>query len=132
MARTSKPRTVDLAAIDAAVRAFALQLPGAWTDIPWESDLVSKVGKKIFAFHGNAELRPHEASLGVKLTQEHDHALSYDFASPTRYGLGKSGWVTCQFTPATPPPELDLLLEWVEESYRNVALKRFIKELDAR
>lgn len=29
-------------------------------------------------------------------------------------------------------PPLDVLCEWVEESYRTVALKRHLKELDAR
>jgi len=32
----------------AELEEFALDLPGAWSDLPWEDDLVTKVGKKIF------------------------------------------------------------------------------------
>ncbi len=35
------------------VIAYCLTKPGAWQDEPWEGDLVTKVGTKIFAFHGS-------------------------------------------------------------------------------
>ena len=46
-----------------------------------------------------------------------------------RYGLGKSGWVTIAVVAVGLDHEL--LCEWVEESYRIVAPKRLVTELDA-
>jgi hypothetical protein len=53
------------------------------------------------------------------------------YAEPTGYGLGKSGWVTCRFATGDELP-LDLLEEWVEESYRAVAPKKLVLQLNAR
>jgi len=113
------------------LRAFALGLPEAWEDHPW-GDTVIKVGKKIFLFLGVEEptdkWRP---SFGVKLQSEaHGHALTVEGARPSGYGLGKAGWVTVPLESELPPD--DVLLDWVEESYRAVAPKRAIKELDGR
>jgi predicted DNA-binding protein (MmcQ/YjbR family) len=103
-----------------AVRSFALDLPGAWEDHPW-GETVIKVGKKIFVFLG-------EDGLSVKLTDSHEHAMSVSGAAPTGYGLGKAGWVSVPMKSADP----ELLCDWVEESFRNVAIKKLIAELDAR
>jgi predicted DNA-binding protein (MmcQ/YjbR family) len=35
--------------------AYCLSKPGAWQDQPWEDDIVTKVGPKIFAFLGSGE-----------------------------------------------------------------------------
>ena len=45
------------------LEAFALQLPGAFSDMPWEGDVVAKVGKKIFVFLGSGD----DARISVKL-----------------------------------------------------------------
>lgn len=104
-----------------AVLRFALGLPGAWEDHPWDETVV-KVGKKIFVFLGGDE------RMAVKLTDSHDHAMSIDGAEPSGYGLGKAGWVSVPYGPVP----ADLLCDWVEESYRTIAGKRLIAELDAR
>lgn len=113
----------------AAARAFGLGLPGAWEDFPWGEN-VAKAGKKIFAFLG--EPGRAEPRFTVKLTDEelHAHALSIPGAEPAGYGLGKSGWVT---VPLGGPgaPEAEVLCDWVEESYRAVAPKRLVAELEA-
>ncbi len=50
-------------------------------------------------------------------------------AEATGNGLGKSGWVTVPLaTPKAPP--FGVLTDWVEESYRLVAPKRLVAELD--
>ena len=49
-------------------------------------------------------------------------------AEPTGYGLGRAGWVTVPFRETTPP--VDVLTDWVEESYRIVAPRRLVAELD--
>jgi predicted DNA-binding protein (MmcQ/YjbR family) len=107
-----------------ALETFALDLPGAYADMPWEGDTVAKVGKKIFVFFGSGE----EGMISVKLPESADHALSMPGSHPTSYGLGRHGWVTVSIT-ATPT---DLLRDWIEESYRNIATKRLVAELDAR
>jgi plasmid replication initiation protein len=55
-------------------------------------------------------------------------ATSLEFAEPSGYGLGKSGWVTAVFDGNDVPGEL--LVEWLDESYRAVAPKRLVKQLD--
>ena len=112
------------AATRAAILKFALSLPGAWEDHPWEEDVV-KVGKKIFVFLGGAG----SAGMAVKLRESHAGALGVRDAKPTAYGLGKSGWVDVPFGSRTP---VAVLKDWVEESYRLVATKTLVKELDAR
>lgn len=100
---------------------FALGLPGTREDYPW-NELVVKVGTKVFVFLGG-----DEQWITVKLDESRGHALSIDGAHPTGYGLGTSGWVT---VPVSDVP-LETLRDWVEESYRIVAPKRFVNELDA-
>jgi predicted DNA-binding protein (MmcQ/YjbR family) len=110
----------------AALEAFALSLPGAFADMPWEDDFVAKVGKKIFVFFGHDE-RP---AISVKLPDSADHALATPGAAPTSYGLGRHGWVTVPV--GHPEAPEDLLRDWIEESYRAIATKRLVAELDSR
>ena len=117
----------DAEPFTATLEAFALSLPEAWPDDPW-GDRVVKVGKKIFLFvSGPGSERP---AVTAKLPDSRDHALSYPEAYPTRYGLGKHGWVTL-FVDRVPDDERELLLDFVEESYRAVAPKTLVKRLDA-
>ncbi|MPZ92379.1 MAG: MmcQ/YjbR family DNA-binding protein [Actinobacteria bacterium] len=104
---------------------FALGLPDAYEDHPWGED-VAKVNKKIFAFMGVDD--SPELGMSVKLRESLEQALSVPGAVP--YGLGRAGWVTIPFADMTPPP--DVLRDWVEESYRIVAPKRLVVELDGR
>ena len=108
------------------LREFALGHPGAYEDYPW-GERVAKVKGKVFVFLGRDE---EGLGLSVKLPQSRTMALGPPFASPTGYGLGKSGWVTVEFGPKEKPP-LDLLKAWIEESYRAVAPKTLVKALDA-
>ena len=112
-----------------AVREFALGLPGAWEDHPW-GESAMKVGKKVFAFLG---VPGTGFGMGVKLPYSSGALLTMPFVRPAGYGLGRSGWVEMTFgeDDADAPP-LDLLLECVEESYRAVAPKTLVEELDAR
>ena len=111
-----------------ALSSFALSLPAATEDFPW-GDRVAKVNGKIFAFLGSTET-PSSRRITVKLDESHAHALAIEGAERTGYGLGRAGWVTV-------PVEADgitlaLLRDWVEESYRIVAPRRLVAELDAR
>ena len=105
--------------IRARLREFALGLPETHEDMPW-GERVVKVKKKVFAFLGR-DMDTH-FGLGVKLLASHKSALAMPFAQPTGYGLGKSGWVSAKFE-ASSEPSLELLREWVKESYCAVAPK---------
>ena len=113
----------------AELRRFALGFPGAHEDFPWgESVIKVKVRKKVFVFLGHSG---DHLSLSVKLPESNLLALDLPFASPTGYGLARGGWVTAQFEKGESPP-MDLLRQWVTESYRAVAPKMLVKELDAK
>jgi len=112
-----------MAGVRAKLKDFALALPGAVEDHPWGED-VAKVGGKVFVFLGGSRSR----TITVKLVESHAHALSIEGAEPTGYGLGKSGWVTVPLR--APAVSLPLLRDWVEESYRIVAPRRLVAELD--
>ena len=119
----------DLRKAHAALLKHALAYPEAWEDHPWEGDAVAKVRKKIFVFFGSP-LQKH-LGLSVKLPNEKDYALSLPYCSPTGYGLGRAGWVSAEFGPGDDVP-VDMLKDWIDESYRAVAPKTLIKQLDAR
>ena len=110
-----------------AVLAFALGLPEAWEDHPWD-EVVAKVGTKVFVFMSN----PDAPDLGmtVKLRDSHELGMSLPGATPTGYGLGKAGWVSIPFV--SKGPTVGVLTDLVEESYRVVAPKKLVAELDAR
>jgi predicted DNA-binding protein (MmcQ/YjbR family) len=107
---------------EAALRKFALGFPGTREEFPW-GDRVVKVAKKVFVFMGTTE--DGGFGLSVKLPASGPMALLLPFASPTGYGLGKSGWVSAQFGPSDAPP-LDMLRAWIDESYRAIAPKKLV------
>ena len=111
--------------IASQLRDFALGFPEAREDFPW-GERVVKVKEKVFVFLGRDD---GEIGVTVKLPSSGLMALGLPFASPTGYGLGKSGWVTAKFAAKDKPP-LDLLRKWIEESYRAVAPKELVKTLD--
>ena len=110
----------------AAAMGFALALPGAWEDHPWEETVV-KVNKKIFVFFGRDD--PAAFGLSVKLPDSGPAVLMLETAEPTGYGMGKAGWVTVRFTAKDLPPS-EVIEDWIEESYRAVAPKRLAAQLD--
>ncbi len=109
----------NLRQLGEALRRFGLALPGAHEDHPW-GELVLKAKGKVFVFLGQPG---GELCFSVKLPKSGVRLLDHDWAEPTGYGLGRSGWITARFGPKDAPP-LDLLQEWIEESYRAVAPKK--------
>ncbi len=110
---------------EAALRSHALLYPEAHEDFPW-GERVVKVRGKVFLFLGKPE--DGGLSLSVKLPGSASFALGLAFASPTGYGLGKSGWVTARFGPREKPP-VELLRHWIDESYRAVAPSKLVAAL---
>jgi len=106
------------------LRAHALAKPEAYEDFPW-GDRVIKVNKKIFVFLGDGDSA--NESISFKLLESQDAALSIPGAAPVGYGLGKAGWVTVPIGTRFAP--LDVLIEWIDESYALVAPKRLTKPM---
>lgn len=107
-----------------ALRKFALRFPEAYEDFPW-GERAFKVRKKVFLFLGGGK---QSLGLSVKLPSSGPAALMMPFAEPTHYGLGKSGWVTAHFEQGMPLP-MDLLFDWIDESYRAIAPRSIVKSL---
>ena len=63
--------------------------------------------------------------MSAKLLHSRERALKLEFAEPIRYRLGKSDWVAAKFATGEEPP-VELLWEWIDESYRSVAPKRLL------
>ncbi len=111
----------------ALLRKHALGYPESIEDFPWGHSAY-KVQGKIFL---SVYLDDDEGvlSLSVKLPISNKLALTLPFAAPTRYGLGKHGWVTATFNVGADAP-LDMIQEWVDESFRAVAPKRIVAQLE--
>jgi len=119
----------DLKKTATAMREFALGLPGAHEDMPW-GERVAKVNKKVFVFLGKPDPDAGQLRFSVKLPQSSGWALSMPFTEPTGYGLGKSGWVTVTIGQKARAAPLELLLGWIEESYRAVAPRKLAARLE--
>jgi predicted DNA-binding protein (MmcQ/YjbR family) len=111
-----------------ALLAYALSFPSAYEDHPW-GETVVKVNKKIFVFLGADPNQPDYFYLTVKLPMSSNVALQYSYISPSGYGLGKSGWVTVKCK-AEELPAIELFEVWIEESYRAIAPKKLVAELE--
>ena len=110
------------------LRTFGLAYPGAHLKSPWPGHKDLAVNDKTFAY---LSIEGEPFKLSCKLPQSVDAALLLPFTTPTAYGLGKSGWVTATFGPREKPP-VDLLKEWIDESYRAQAPKRLGAKLNAK
>ena len=73
---------------------------------------------------------PTWPAITVKLQDSNAEALGVPGAEATGCGLGKSGWVTVPLA-APKAPHFGVLTNWVQESYRLVAPKRLVAELDS-
>jgi hypothetical protein len=112
-------------AVQRKLKKFGLAYPEAHSKSPWPDHDDLAVRNKTFAFLSAAG-RPLRITCKLPLTGQ--MALTLPFASPTGYGLGRSGWVTATFGPKDAPP-LDLLEDWIDESYRAQAPKKLVATL---
>jgi predicted DNA-binding protein (MmcQ/YjbR family) len=124
---TSPRYLLVVSSLAAELRDFAFGLPEAWEDHPW-GESVAKVGKKVFVFFGSTD-DDGPFGFSVKLPTSNDEALALLFTQPTGYGLDRGHWVTVR-----PPDDapLEMLLAWIEESYRTVAPKALVQQLEDR
>ncbi|MFL6232940.1 MAG: MmcQ/YjbR family DNA-binding protein [Thermoanaerobaculia bacterium] len=117
-------KSATLRDAESRLRELALAFPEVYEELPW-GHRAMKVRKKAFAF---IALDEEGLSLSLKLPASGVMALALPFASPTGYGLGKSGWVTCRFAEGDEIP-FELLAEWLDESYRAIAPKKLAAKL---
>ncbi len=121
------PKRNSLKSAESALRKTALAYPQATEDFPW-GHRAFKVKKKLFLI---LSYDKDIFNVTVKLPVTGKQALALPFAQPTGYGLGKSGWVTASFGPKDKVP-IELLEDWVDESYRVIAPKKLVQELEAK
>jgi predicted DNA-binding protein (MmcQ/YjbR family) len=106
---------------------IVLSLPGAYEDRPWGS-VHCKVAGKIFVGWGRHD--DGEMEIGFRVSPELQSML---VASDPRFKIakyvGKYGGVDMRIGPK---PNWDEVEEFIVESYRIIAPKKLVKELDAR
>src|SRR5678810_650731 len=108
------------------LRAFGMQYPGVHFKSPWPGHMDLAVNDKTFAYLSN-EGEPF--GISCKLPRSAAVALMLPFCSPAAYGLGKAGWVSAKFPEGKALP-VEMLKEWLDESYRAQAPKKFLKQLE--
>jgi predicted DNA-binding protein (MmcQ/YjbR family) len=109
--------------IGQSVRKRAMSYPHVTEEFPW-GESAFKVKGKTFVFMREEK---DAVSFSVKLPQSRDFALDLPGSEPTHYGMGAKGWVTLNPTKKTPT---GVLFALIDESYRAVAPKTVVKELD--
>ena len=119
-----RPASKRIKDAERRLRTLAMRFPEVREDHPWGHSAF-KVKNKTFLFMATDG---GELSLSVKLPESGQYALMQPYASPTEYGLGKSGWVTARFTAKDRPP-LPLLERWIDESFRAIAPKKLVASL---
>lgn len=112
-------------AIAKALKKHALSYPETTEEFPW-GESAFKVKGKTFVF---MRADPGDLSFSVKLPKSRARALELPGSEPTHYGMGAKGWVTLRPTAKTP---LKTLIAFIDESYRAVAPKRVVSQLEGR
>lgn len=111
---------ISTEAVLAELRTFGLTYPDAESKSPWPGHDDLAVRGKTFAY---LSVGSDPFKISFKLPFTGGEALRLPFASPTGYGLGKSGWVT--FEPrSNEMPSMQQLKDWLDESYRAQAPKK--------
>lgn len=114
-----------LKAAEDRLREISLAFPEVTEEFPW-GHRTAKVKGKMFVI-----LTLDNDGLGVttKLPVSNQAALMLPFTEPTGYGMAKSGWVSSRFKPGDEVP-VELLTQWIHESFRAVAPQKVVKLLD--
>jgi predicted DNA-binding protein (MmcQ/YjbR family) len=111
--------------LESALRDYALRFPEATEEFPWGERAIKVKGKVFLFIRADDEV----VSFSVKLPHSRFFVLDLPNTEPTHYGLGKHGWVTARF-PSAPADAVETYKMWIDESYRAVAPKRLVAQLD--
>ncbi|MFI6761530.1 MmcQ/YjbR family DNA-binding protein [Micromonospora sp. NPDC050417] len=107
------------------VLEYCLAKPGAWRDEPWETDIVVKVGGKIFAFLGSES----RTAVGVKCGADREIAdewlLRHPHDASVMAYIGRYGWNSLRIDGTIPDDEL---VEALDASYEAVLSKLPLKD----
>ena len=123
MPKMPKKRPSDALLLE--LRAYGLAYPEAHTKSPWPGHLDLAVRDKTFAY---LSLEGQPLHISCKLPHSNAAALTLPFVEPAGYGLGKSGWVAATF-PDNQLPPIDMLKDWIDESYRAQAPKKLVAQI---
>src|SRR5436190_63139 len=121
-----KKKTASTDPILKELRDFGLAYPGAHLKSPWPGHKDLAVKDKTFAY---LSIEGEPFGISCKLPRSAPDALMLPFTKPTGYGLGKSGWVSASFADGDSIP-VDMLKEWIDESYRSQAPKKLVSQID--
>jgi len=119
-----KPKHHD--AILKRLQDFGLAYPGVHFKSPWPGHKDLAVKDKTFAY---LSLEGEPLRISCKLPHSKEVALMLPNTQPAAYGLGRSGWVSADFSDGT-PVDVEMLEAWISESYRAQAPKSLLKQLD--
>lgn len=108
------------------VRALAAAYPEAEKAFLFGDHEVYRVRKKVFLWLGAGERGGGYVSVKLKDTQS--LALLLPFVTPSAYGMAKWGWISADFPPGKLP--LQMISEWIAESYRHTAPKKLVALVD--
>jgi len=114
-----------LESLGSSIRERGLAYPETYEECPW-GERVIKVRGKIFLF---TSIHKGRLNVTVKLPASGAALLTRPCATPTGYGLGKSGWVSLAFEKAADVP-MEEIVAWIDESFRTVAPKTLVKQLN--
>ena len=106
------------------LRNIALAYPEA-REVVDDSERAIRIGRGAFVVFRSAD---GGFTVSTRLPNSRNAALSHPFAEPVRYKLGTSDWVQACFGPGDDVP-IELLWEWIDESYRAAAPKRLTADL---
>src|SRR5262249_28540006 len=87
---------------------------------------VVRVGKKVFLW---LSAEDGGCFFGVRLPSSIDAALTLPGIEPMAYGMAKWGWINATFKKGEAVP-VELIGKWLDESFRTVAPKKLVKQLD--
>lgn len=107
------------------IKQAALGYPGAELAVILGDHQVVRIKDKVFLWLGDDD----GCYFGVRLPHSQDAATALPFVEPMAYGMAKWGWVGATFKKGDDVP-VKMVLEWVEESYRKVAPKKLVAQLD--
>jgi predicted DNA-binding protein (MmcQ/YjbR family) len=115
------------------LRKIALSFPEAFEKVSWGRPVFC--APKIFAMYGgnaktDGDFTAYPYSVLVKVDESDRRALDQDTRFYFPAYMGPSGWLGLDLTAAK--VDWDEVRELVDASYRIVAPKKLIKELDAR
>jgi predicted DNA-binding protein (MmcQ/YjbR family) len=108
------------------LRKFGLAYPKTHTKSPWPGHLDLAVNDKTFVY---LSIEGEPFTISCKLPRSGAAALMLPNTKPTPYGLGKSGWVSAEFSDGKKLP-VELLKAWIDESYRAQAPSKLVALLN--